>query len=122
MEASIYAYNQEWSTDEQVAKDIQLIDSIAKKQAQIFSDECKLFPADIQIQSIYPLPDVSELEKKLLEQSEIFLSLQQKIDDLASKVLLLYLDSIFFAIHGVCKLSQSDLVPQFLLLRATVSS
>ncbi|KAM1325820.1 hypothetical protein ACFX13_047724 [Malus domestica] len=122
MEASIYAYNQEWSTDEQVAKDIQLIDSIAEKQAQIFSDECKLFPADIQIQSIYPLPDVSELEKKLLEQSEIFLSLQQKIDDLASKVLLLYLDSISFTIHGVCKLSQSDLVPQFLLLRATVSS
>lgn len=43
------------SVDEQVAKDIQLIDSIAEKQAQIFSEECKLFPADVQIQSIYPL-------------------------------------------------------------------
>lgn len=43
------------SVDEQVAKDIQLLDSIAEKQAQIFSEECKLFPADVQIQSIYPL-------------------------------------------------------------------
>lgn len=43
------------SIDEQVAKDIQLIDSIAEKQALIFSEECKLFPADVQIQSIYPL-------------------------------------------------------------------
>ncbi|KAL7238324.1 hypothetical protein ACSBR2_004430 [Camellia fascicularis] len=39
----------------EVAKDIQLIDAIAEKQAQIFSEECKLFPADVQIQSIYPL-------------------------------------------------------------------
>ncbi|CAL2240522.1 unnamed protein product [Prunus armeniaca] len=85
VEASIYADNQEWSIDEQVAKDIQLIDSIAERQAQIFSEECKLFPADVQIQSIYPLPDVSELEKKLSEQSKILLSLQQKVDDLASK-------------------------------------
>ena len=43
------------SIDKQIAKDIQLIDSIAEKQAQIFSEECKLFPADVQIQSIYPL-------------------------------------------------------------------
>lgn len=43
-----------FSVDEQVAKDIQLLDSIAEKQAQIFSEECKLFPADVQIQSIYP--------------------------------------------------------------------
>ena len=43
------------SIDEQIAKDIQLIDSIAEKQAQIFSEDCKLFPADVQIQSIYPL-------------------------------------------------------------------
>lgn len=43
------------SIDEQVTKDIQLIDSIAERQAQIFSEECKLFPADVQIQSIYPL-------------------------------------------------------------------
>ncbi|KAE7999237.1 hypothetical protein FH972_003690 [Carpinus fangiana] len=55
VEASIYADNPEWSIDEQVTKDIQLIDSIAEKQAQIFSEECKLFPADVQIQSIYPL-------------------------------------------------------------------
>lgn len=43
------------SIDEQLAKDIQLVDSIAERQAQIFSEECKLFPADVQIQSIYPL-------------------------------------------------------------------
>lgn len=43
------------SVDEQVAGDIQLIDAIAEKQAQIFTEECKLFPADVQIQSIYPL-------------------------------------------------------------------
>ncbi|CAI0384965.1 unnamed protein product [Linum tenue] len=86
VEASIYADNPEWSIDEQVAKDIQLIDSIAEKQALIFSEECKLFPADVQIQSIYPLPDVSELESKLSEQSKILLNLQQKVDDLASKV------------------------------------
>ncbi|KAF7803959.1 AUGMIN subunit 7 [Senna tora] len=85
VEASIYADNAEWSVDEQVAKDIQLIDCIAEKQAQIFSEECKLFPADVQIQSIYPLPDVSELESKLSEQSKILLNLQQKVDDLASK-------------------------------------
>ncbi|CAI0384966.1 unnamed protein product [Linum tenue] len=85
VEASIYADNPEWSIDEQVAKDIQLIDSIAEKQALIFSEECKLFPADVQIQSIYPLPDVSELESKLSEQSKILLNLQQKVDDLASK-------------------------------------
>lgn len=85
VEASIYADNPEWSVDEQVAKDIQLIDSIAERQAQIFSEECKLFPADVQIQSIYPLPDVAELETKLAEQSKILLNLQQKVDDLASK-------------------------------------
>ncbi|XP_037492513.1 AUGMIN subunit 7 [Jatropha curcas] len=85
VEACIYADNPEWSVDEQVAKDIQLIDSIAEKQAVIFSEECKLFPADVQIQSIYPLPDVSELETKLAEQSKILLNLQQKVDDLASK-------------------------------------
>ncbi|XP_030553099.1 AUGMIN subunit 7 [Rhodamnia argentea] len=85
VEASIYADNAEWSVDEQAAKDIQLIDSIAEKQAQIFSEECKLFPADVQIQSMYPLPDVSELEAKLSEQSKILMNLQQKVDDLASK-------------------------------------
>ncbi|AES86930.2 plant nuclear matrix protein [Medicago truncatula] len=74
-----------YSVDEQVAKDIHLIDSIAEKQAQIFSEECKLFPADVQIQSIYPLPEVAELESKLTEQSKILLNLQQKVDDLASK-------------------------------------
>ncbi|KAL6130440.1 hypothetical protein ACLB2K_068819 [Fragaria x ananassa] len=85
VEASIFADNQAWSIDDQVAKDIQLIDSIAVKQSQIFSEECKLFPADVQIQSIYPLHDVSELEQKLTEQAKILSSLQQKVDDLASK-------------------------------------
>ncbi|KAJ0502606.1 putative HAUS augmin-like complex subunit 7 [Helianthus annuus] len=85
VEASIYADNPEWSVDEQVAKDIQLIDSIAEKQAQIFSEECKLFPADVQIQSIYPLPDISDLEKQLASQSSRLSSLQEMVDDLASK-------------------------------------
>ncbi|XP_057953480.1 AUGMIN subunit 7 isoform X2 [Malania oleifera] len=85
VEASIHADNAEWSVDEQVTKDIQLIDAIAEKQAQIFSEECKLFPADVQIQSVYPLPDVSELETKLTEQSKLLMNLQQKVDDLASK-------------------------------------
>ncbi|CAI9764927.1 unnamed protein product [Fraxinus pennsylvanica] len=85
VEASIYADNPEWSVDEQVARDIQLIDAIAEKQAQIFTEECKLFPADVQIQSIYPLPDISDLEKQLSDQSNRLLSLQEMVDDLASK-------------------------------------
>ncbi|OVA10835.1 Plant nuclear matrix 1 [Macleaya cordata] len=85
VEASCYADNPEWSVDEQVAKDIQLVDAIAEKQAQIFSEECKLFPADVQIQSIFPLPDISELELKRSEHSKKLSSLQQMVDDLASK-------------------------------------
>lgn len=85
VEASIYADNPEWSIDEQVAKDIQLIDAIAERQAQIFSEECKLFPADVQIQSIYPLPDISDLEKQLSDQSNRLLSIQEMVNDLASK-------------------------------------
>ncbi|KAL2478536.1 Plant nuclear matrix 1 [Forsythia ovata] len=85
VEASMYADNPEWSVDEQVSRDIQLIDAIAEKQAQIFTEECKLFPADVQIQSIYPLPDISDLEKQLSDQSNRLLSLQEMVDDLASK-------------------------------------
>ncbi|THG11094.1 hypothetical protein TEA_027737 [Camellia sinensis var. sinensis] len=85
VEASIYADNSEWSVDEQMAKDIQLIDAIAEKQAQIFSEECKLFPADVQIQSVYPLPDIYDLDKQLADQSNRLLSLQEMVDDLASK-------------------------------------
>ncbi|KAK9106300.1 hypothetical protein Syun_022311 [Stephania yunnanensis] len=73
VEASCYADNPEWSVDEQVAKDIQLVDAIAEKQAQIFSEECKLFPADVQIQSIFPLPDISELELKLSNRQKSYL-------------------------------------------------
>jgi hypothetical protein len=47
--------SQFFSVDEQVAKDIQLLDAIAEKQAQIFSEECKLFPADVQNQSSFPV-------------------------------------------------------------------
>ncbi|CAG7911022.1 unnamed protein product, partial [Brassica rapa] len=85
VEASLFSDNPEWSIDEQVAKDIQLIDAIAERQSLIFSEECKLFPADVQIQSIYPLPEVSELETKLSEQAKILSNLQQKVDDLAAK-------------------------------------
>ncbi|KAL0915214.1 hypothetical protein M5K25_015616 [Dendrobium thyrsiflorum] len=85
VEASCYADNPEWSVDEQLAKDVQLLDSIAEKQAQIFSEEFKLFPADVQIQSIYPLPDITELESKLSEHSKKLSSLQQMVQELASK-------------------------------------
>ncbi|CAN6470430.1 unnamed protein product [Victoria cruziana] len=85
VEASCYADNPEWSVDEQVAKDVQLLDSIAEKQTQIFSEECKLFPADVQIQSMYSLPDVAELELKLVEHSKQMSSLQQMVQDLATK-------------------------------------
>ncbi|KAL4190426.1 hypothetical protein AMTRI_Chr07g75560 [Amborella trichopoda] len=85
VEASFTSDHPEWSVDEQVAKDIQLLDSIAEKQAQIFSEECKLFPADVQIQSIFPLPDIAELELKLSEHSKQLSSLQQAVQELASK-------------------------------------
>ncbi|OEL37944.1 AUGMIN subunit 7 [Dichanthelium oligosanthes] len=87
VEASCYADNPEWSVDEQLAKDVQLVDSIAEKQAQIFSEECKLFPADVQIQSIYPLPDIAELELKLSEYTKKMSNLQQMVQELASKFL-----------------------------------
>ncbi|KAH9618250.1 hypothetical protein KSS87_001654 [Heliosperma pusillum] len=64
VEASMFADNPDWSVDDQVTKDIQLIDSIAEKQAQIFSEECKLFPADVQIQSIYPLGHLQQRERE----------------------------------------------------------
>lgn len=85
VEASCCADNPEWSVDEQLSKDVQLLDSIAEKQAQIFSEEFKLFPADVQIQSIYPLPDISELEGKLSEHTKKLSSLQQTVQELASK-------------------------------------
>ncbi|CAD6202194.1 unnamed protein product [Miscanthus lutarioriparius] len=85
VEASCYADNPEWSVDKQLEKDVQLIDSIAEKQAQIFSEECKLFPADVQIQSIYPLPDIAELELKLSEYTKKMSNLQQMVQELASK-------------------------------------
>lgn len=46
------------SVDEQVAKDILLVDALAERQAQIFSDECRLFPADVQIQSSFPVYEI----------------------------------------------------------------
>ncbi|XP_057833701.1 AUGMIN subunit 7 isoform X2 [Cryptomeria japonica] len=85
VEVSSAADNPEWSVDEQAAKDIQLLDAIAEKQAQVFSEECKLFPADVQIQSSFPVPDISELEDKLSEQTKKLSSLQQIVNELASK-------------------------------------
>ncbi|KAJ4810903.1 AUGMIN subunit 7 [Rhynchospora pubera] len=85
VEACTFADNPQWSVDEQLAKDVQLVDLIAEKQAQIFSEEFKLFPADVQIQSIYPLPNISELESTLAEYTKKFSSVQQAVQDLASK-------------------------------------
>ncbi|CAA7398909.1 unnamed protein product [Spirodela intermedia] len=85
VEATCYSDYPEWSVDEQLTKDVQLLDSIAEKQAQIFSEECKLFPADVQIQSLVPLPDISELELKLSEHSKKLTTLQHMVQDLSSK-------------------------------------
>ncbi|RID41867.1 hypothetical protein BRARA_J01792 [Brassica rapa] len=76
VEASLFSDNPEWSIDEQVAKDIQLIDAIAERQFLIFSGNanCSLL-----------IPEVSELETKLSEQAKILSNLQQKVDDLAAK-------------------------------------
>ncbi|KAI4978041.1 hypothetical protein ZWY2020_014595 [Hordeum vulgare] len=88
VEASCYADNPEWSVDEQLAKDVQLVDSIAEKQAQIFSKECKLFPTDYtkkmsnlqqmvqELASKYdynPNEDYAETEFKLREHLQSFL-------------------------------------------------
>ncbi|XP_024515233.1 AUGMIN subunit 7 [Selaginella moellendorffii] len=85
VEASCVADNPEWSVDDQVAKDIQFLDAISEKQAQVFSEECKLFPPDVQIQTSFPVPDVSELENKLADYVKHLADLQQVVDDLASK-------------------------------------
>ncbi|CAA6662509.1 unnamed protein product [Spirodela intermedia] len=103
VEATCYSDYPEWSVDEQLTKDVQLLDSIAEKQAQIFSEECKLFPADVQIQSLVPFhlhadsfnkffpilssrrPDISELELKLSEHSKKLTTLQHMVQDLSSK-------------------------------------
>ncbi|WVZ68014.1 hypothetical protein U9M48_017006 [Paspalum notatum var. saurae] len=79
VEASCYADNPEWRLG------LQQLYSIAEKQAQIFSEECKLFPADVQIQSIDPLPDITELELKLSEYTKKMTNLQQMVQELASK-------------------------------------
>ncbi|CAF2343357.1 unnamed protein product [Brassica napus] len=71
VEASLFSDNPEWRL-------------VYYTVSYIFR-ECKLFPADVQIQSIYPLPEVSELETKLSEQAKILSNLQQKVDDLAAK-------------------------------------
>ncbi|XP_078440630.1 nuclear matrix protein [Wolffia australiana] len=85
VEASCYADNPEWSIDQQLAKDVQLLDSIAERQVQILSDECKLFPADVQIQSPLPIPNLSDLELKLSEHQRSLTNLQSAVRDLASK-------------------------------------
>ncbi|KAF5184013.1 Augmin subunit [Thalictrum thalictroides] len=74
VEASCFADNPEWRTYNSW---MQIV--------QIFSEECKLFPADVQVQALYPLPDISELELKLSEHTKKLSSLQQVVDDLASK-------------------------------------
>eukprot|EP00250_Pteridium_aquilinum_P007780 c17433_g1_i2 orf=103-1131(+) len=85
VEASCFADNPEWSVDEQVAKDILLVDALAERQAQIFSDECRLFPADVQIQSSFPVPALLDLENKLSDNMKQLASLQQFVNELAAK-------------------------------------
>eukprot|EP00249_Psilotum_nudum_P005004 c18497_g1_i2 orf=312-1316(+) len=85
VEASCFADNPEWSVDEQVAKDIQLLDALAEKQAQVFSEECKLFPADVQVQSSISVPVLSDLENRLSEHLKQHESLQKVVDEMAAK-------------------------------------
>ncbi|OAE29292.1 hypothetical protein AXG93_3102s1180 [Marchantia polymorpha subsp. ruderalis] len=87
VEASFSADNSEWSVDDQVSKDIQLVDAIAEKQALVFSDECKLFPGDVQSQSYSAVPDVVELEGKFSEYLREVTRLQQIVDRHASKLI-----------------------------------
>ncbi|MQM13426.1 hypothetical protein Taro_046350 [Colocasia esculenta] len=70
VEASCYSDYPELSVDEQLAKDVQLLDSIAERQAQIFSEECKLFPADY---AYNPNEDYAETESQLRASLESFL-------------------------------------------------
>ncbi|KAG6554794.1 hypothetical protein Mapa_003814 [Marchantia paleacea] len=86
VEASFSADNSEWSVDDQVSKDIQLVDAIAEKQALVFSDECKLFPGDVQSQSYSAVPDVVELEGKFSEYLREVTRLQQIVDRHATKL------------------------------------
>ncbi|CAM6120158.1 unnamed protein product [Calypogeia fissa] len=85
VEASYYASNPEWSADDQVGKDIQLIDAIAEKQAHVFSDECKLFPADVQPLPNLAVPDIAELESKLVDHAKEVSHLQLVVNNLSSK-------------------------------------
>ncbi|KAF4351590.1 hypothetical protein F8388_003243 [Cannabis sativa] len=107
VEASIYADNPEWSVDDQVAKDIQLIDSIAEKQAQIFSEECKLFPADVQIQSIYPLllrENEVDMLCAFLEDLKWSIYQCEFLDELVFHVIFLYAFVVLYAGHDVSEL------------------
>ncbi|CAK9864332.1 unnamed protein product [Sphagnum jensenii] len=85
VQASCIADNPEWSVDDQVAKDIVLVDAIAEKQAQVFSDECKLFPADVQIMSNSPVKELGELEQQLSEHVKHLAQLQNMVTYLAAK-------------------------------------
>ncbi|KAL2642645.1 hypothetical protein R1flu_010232 [Riccia fluitans] len=86
VEASLFAANSEWSVDEQVARDIQLVDAIAEKQAIILSDECKLFPGDVTGPTNLRVPDTSELEGKLTHHILEVARIQQIVDRHASKL------------------------------------
>jgi hypothetical protein len=62
-----------------------LVDAIAEKQAQVFSDECKLFPADVQIMSNSPVKELGELEQQLSEHVKHLAQLQNMVTYLAAK-------------------------------------
>ncbi|VAH47447.1 unnamed protein product [Triticum turgidum subsp. durum] len=52
-----FRHNLEW----RLVENMTVCGSIAEKQAQIFTEECKPFPEDVQIQSIYPCASASNL-------------------------------------------------------------
>ncbi|KAG0557892.1 hypothetical protein M758_11G160700 [Ceratodon purpureus] len=85
VEASTVTDIPEWSVDDQVAKDILLVDAIAEKQTQVFSDECKLFPADVPITSYCIMHELADLERQLAEQLKSVEQLQASVAELSAK-------------------------------------
>lgn len=79
VEASLFADNSEWSGDYQLAKDVQLLDAIAERQNYVLSEECRLFPADVPVDSQSAVPQLQDLEARLAEHLEQAARLQELI-------------------------------------------